>query len=208
MELSKPVGIAELMARQEALDDRKRRLMEVFIPFRDALVARLEQFTHKAVDAGLARTRILTRESDSPELLEATFTLDGLNWRLIAPDAALGLSDKGESLFMKILIYPDGEDTLEPHIEIVVAENKNDGYRLSATWRGEARMNSLRLGRQQVTTGSGRVSAEALLRHFYSFQAIWPETLPLGWMKSGSTARVHPLGFRLPRCDNGGDSGP
>lgn len=200
--------ISELKMRQDELDARKRALKEVFIPFRDGLCDGLQQHIEKAKGEGLHGAEALKREHDSHEYLEATFTLDGIAWILIATDIALPTQRQPEHLAMKVFLYLGGSDDRPPDIEILVAEGREGDYYARGWVLVITDPQPLSIGRgKPVDSDLGRSAAKVLLGYFHTWLREWPQKVTLGQIRERLGSDAQKIGFPLPPRNGTDDPG-
>jgi hypothetical protein len=102
--------ISALKAKQDEYDSRRERLLHQFIPFRDELIEKLEQFVAEAEEHGLRGVRPWKKKEDTDEILTMSFSLNDFDLVLLATTDALRLDLESLALASRILIYPEGSD--------------------------------------------------------------------------------------------------
>lgn len=185
--------IAVLKSAQDKLDARRNALVEKFVPFRNELVARLEQFTQEAVGKGLRGVTSCEIKKSTKEFLEATLELNGFELVIVSTNLTNQLNWEDKSLAAKILLYFHGDDDYTPHLEIVLREVSDQPHKYFVRWFPQSEPKPI-TGLRDVKDLSGQEAANAVIEHFYAFEFIWPEGLTLRALKGGNTGK--PLGFR------------
>lgn len=183
-----------LKVKQERFEDRKKKLLDAYIPFRDGLFEELELFTKEAAKEGLQGVKPCKRRQDTNEILEAAFTLNNCDLVLVATDTVSLRDMHTDALAAKMFIYYDeGCEDNKPIVKIEVWESGEESYAYDMSWfttegpQPLARDNS-------VNKYQGQRTAGALVNHFYSFKFSWVERPTLGAMLSREVGK-RSLGF-------------
>jgi hypothetical protein len=169
------ISISMLKTRQDEYETRKDKLLQSFIPFRDSLLERLEQFTKEAIENGLRGVNPCKRKKGADETLEVDFRLND---------------------FDLVLIYSEGSDDNTPRVEIVFQESIGKSYNYYMRW---FTTNGPRFitGVHAINEKAGQEAAEALIGHFYRFKRVWKEKPTLGVMRKRKSEN-RTIGFLAP----------
>lgn len=185
--------ISAIKAEQEEYDSRRERLLHQFIPFRDELIEKLEQFVAEAEEHGLRGVRLWKKKEDTDEILTMSFSLNDFDLVLLATTDATRLDLDSLALASRILIYPEGSDDYTPHAEVIFQEaNKQCIYWVRSFTEDGPRLIT---GKRRVTDGAGRDAAEALIGHFYSFESVCKEKPTLKMMLNRENRNKRAIGF-------------
>ena len=187
--------ISALKAKQDEYDSRRERLLHQFIPFRDELIAKLEQFVADAEKYGLRGVRLGKKKEDTDEILRMSFSLNDFDLVLLARTEAIRLDSKSLALASRILIYPEGSDDYTPYAEVVFQEAK-EKYIYWARSFPKAGLGFI-TGKCRVTDGAGRDAAEALIGYFYNMESVWKNKPTLRAMLTKEHGDNRRLGFMV-----------
>lgn len=172
-------------------------------PFRNGLLEKLDQFTREAKENGLRDVSPLKRR-DTNEIVEVTFTLNDLDLILVSTTDTLLLTNGGDHLASKILIYFDfeGNDDNTPFTEIVFQEVGGESYVYNIRWFTTTEPKPITGRRGAPKTADreaavGREAANALINHLYRLKSSWKEKPTLRAMR-GRKSENRTLGFRVP----------
>jgi hypothetical protein len=186
--------ISALKAKQDEYDSRRERLLHQFIPFRDELIEKLEQFVAEAEEHGLRGVCLWKKKEDTDEILTMSFSLNDFDLVLLATTDALRLDLESLALASRILIYPEGSDDYTPDAEIVFQQEASKQCVYWVRYFTEDGPRSIRK-ESHVTDGAGRDAAEALIGHFYSFESVWKEKPALKMMLNRENRNKRAIGF-------------
>lgn len=186
--------VSGLKAKQNELDSRRSKLLQIFIPFREGLLEGLEQFTKVASETGVQDVKPFKQVIMTDGDVEVAFGLNGLDLVLVATEGVYQLSLEDKALAAKMFIYlADSEDN-KPFVEIIVCESGTEAYSYRVQWPTAK-------GEKWITGGcivgkeEGLKTATALVNHFYSFEFYWKEKPTLGMMRGSMKGEKRPIGF-------------
>ena len=186
--------ISSLKDQQERRAAQRSDLLEQCIPFRDGLLERLAQFTTAAIENGVEGVKPCFTKTHTNKILEVAFTLNGFDLALMATDDVFPVDLGSDVLASKMFIYFEDDEENTPHIEIVVLGPVEGTYLYKMIGFAQGQPMQIAAGRS-VTRQDGHAAAEALLRHFYSFRALWMDRPTLGMMRQRKY-ETHAIGFQ------------
>jgi hypothetical protein len=166
--------VAILKAKQDALDARKKDLLDKFFPFRQDLVNGLETIVTAALENGIHSVKPLKRVKDSNELVEAAFALNFLDLVLLSSDDVNKLELDKDELAAKIFIYSAGDDEHTPLMEINFIEALDDNHVIRAQWFSNNGPRLFFKEKSMSENVAGRL-VTSLLNHFYFWEFAWQD---------------------------------
>lgn len=189
--------IAELLAEQKALSEKRKELLTHFIPFREALFNQIATWIDDATAAGVEGVGLYSRPTD----VEFHCNLFFYHLTLFASaDGALlqsrpmtHLQRKQLPLTARVLIYLGLDDEVPPQYDIRVAK-EGASYKFDFYTRNTA-------GEWQLTTNgvadlqSAKDVALFLIDFFVDGLTTWGDAPTLNAMRSNSMAARRKLGF-------------
>jgi hypothetical protein len=164
--------ITELINKQDALDSRKDKLLSKFVLFREEFLQGLDVFIESALSSGLRSMGKLKRIKEIKELIEAEFTLNGMELVMISNNDAFEINKIREELAAKIFIYESGDENNTPLIEVAFIESGNYTYRILAQWFSKNGPHLLS-GNLPFSEEAGTRMVSIIVNYFYRLQFSW-----------------------------------
>jgi hypothetical protein len=166
--------VAALKVKQAALDNRKKNLLEKFLPFRQAVVEGLDSFVEGALQNGIQGVSRLKRVRDTRELVEIELGLNYLDLVLLSTDDINKLELDKEELAAKIFFYSAGDEEHTPLMEISFIEALDENHVIRAQWFSNNGPRLFFKGRLMEENLGPRM-VQSLLNHFYVWEYTWQD---------------------------------
>jgi hypothetical protein len=136
------LDIVQLKTAQDELNKRKQHLLEHFIPFRDGLFNRLEEWSREAVAQDLEGVVVARRQINTEQLIELSCTLNGFYLLFIASCDVARDEPPGEGFYeptaqplaARILGFPSDDPEEAAYFDFRVLE-RGDTYQFKAIYR-------------------------------------------------------------------------
>jgi len=200
--MSSYINVPALKFKQDEIDSRRAKLLQVFVPFQDGVIKRLEQFAEEAAKCGLRDVKPCEKK-DADEFVEISLMLNGLDIVMIATNDVAAIESSTKPLLAsKILIYPGDSADNEPQGEMVVQESDGEAYICQMNWLENEGDDKSRIAIEHIRSiedaeEAGRKTASALIKAFYGFMFYWQARPTFGAMTSRTTEKKRPLGFYI-----------
>jgi hypothetical protein len=185
-------NIAALKRWQDERNARKQALIAQFVPFRDSLFERLEEWTKEADAQGLEGVTIAVCHPITSQVTELTCTINGFQLVLIASERVLTLELPStetvleqELLAARVLVYVrDSDEEREADLDIPLYEDKAKvcHYRVRHFGRDEVTV----LRHQLLSDSEGRDAADVLIDFICGCDNLWNERPTLKAMRQTS----------------------
>jgi hypothetical protein len=193
--------LSALRAQGDALESRKVKLLDTFIPFRDGFVAALHQFTEAAMRQSLRGVKICKKTKIADSVLEFACSLNDIDLIFVVrQDIYLLERDSGKSsaLAARIIIYPEGDEECTPLGDIVVQETATETFGCLITFLTTQGTRCI-MGEREITPQLPEEVAEVLINHFYAYGTVWQDW-PTRRVALGGKGIHGPIGFK-PKTD-------
>ncbi|MEP7135284.1 MAG: hypothetical protein ABI904_10155 [Chloroflexota bacterium] len=185
------VDIESIKEKQNKLNIQKQKLLQVFIPFRNAIINDLEEFFAMAVREELPGANRFRKNKDTSEIVEVFFNLNTTDLVLVSNDEVYNLDLDNQHLAGKMFIYHAGSDSNTPVVEIAFIETDDATYRFRMQWYSQTGIRPIDEG--VVSTETTSVISSELVYHFYRFDFTWGEKPSMKAIHGKAGKR--PIGF-------------
>jgi len=204
--MSSYINVPALKFKRDEIDSRREKLSKVFVPFREGVVKRLEQFIEEAAKCGLKDVKPCEKK-EADGFVEIRLTLNSLDVVMIAANDIVAIESSTKPLLAsKILLYPGDSTDNRPQGEIVVQESDGEAYIYQMNWletegHDELPVKTGGIRSMEDAEEAGREAAAALVRTIYNLMFYWQARPTFGAMTSRTPEKKRSLGFYA-RKDN------
>lgn len=166
------IDVKEIKQKQDAVEDRRKKLVENFILFREGFFTHIDNFTSDAILAGVKGVEPLDKSRDE-EAFYAFSTINCISLHMKSTNEALFSNLLPDKLSSKIFLYFDGNQTPKGVVTFQEADEKNVYY---VDWQMTDEFKDISGKRVVIRpSDSGRDAANTLLEILYQFDLFWVE---------------------------------